>query len=139
MNIAQIIEQRDSGELRINFSPNWDYPLNSILGRFGLFPKEENLFKVTIDIAAEIVEAILWRDLSDSKEVMQKEAAKKFSEYLVHSMAPIDSVFYTNVNWHHDHAEAFLNSNSFTFSTFDCGVVCVGRKSAMSIWVEEEG
>lgn len=138
MNIAEIIEKRGCGELRINFSPKWNYPINSILSGFGLFPNEENLIEVTIEIACEIVEAILWRDLSYSGEIMPRGEAKRYSEYLVCSMAPPECTFYTNAEWHKYHGESSFGFNPFTSSTFDGGILCVGKNSAMSIWVKDE-
>jgi hypothetical protein len=138
MNITEIIEKRDCGELRINFSPNWDYPINSLLSGFGLSPNEENLIEVTIEIACEIVEAILWRDLAYSCEIMPREEAKRYSEYLLCFMAPPESTFYTNAEWHKYHRASSFGFSAFTSSTFDGGILCVGKNSAMSIWVEDE-
>ncbi len=138
MRIAEIIEKRDCGELRVNFSPNWNYPIKSILSGFGLFPNEENLIEVKIDIACKIVEAILWRDLAYSGEIMPREEAKKYSEYLVYSVAPDKSTFYTNVEWHKYHGASSFGLRPFTGSTFDGGILCIGKNSAMSIWVEDE-
>ena len=138
MNIAEIIEKRDCGELRISFSPNLNHPINSMLSAFGLFPNEEKLIEVTIEIACEIVEAILWRDLAYSGEIMPREEAKRYSEYLVSSMAPPESTFYTNAEWHKYHGASSFGLSSFTSSMIDGGVLCIGTNSAMSIWVEDE-
>ncbi len=138
MNITEIIEKRDCGELRINFSTNFNDPINSLLSGFGLAPNEEKLTEVTIEIACEIVEAILWRDLAYSSEIMSREEAKRYSEYLIYSMAPPESTFYTNAVWHNYHGASSFGYSGFTSATFDGGIICVGKNSAMSIWVKDE-
>ncbi|UDL05458.1 hypothetical protein [Marinobacter sp. CA1] len=138
MNIVEIIEKRGCGELRINFATNWNYSTNQILSGFGLFPNEENLIEVTIEVAREIVETLLWRDLAYSGEIMSKNDAIKYSEYLIYSQAPRESTFYTNAEWQKYHQTSSFSSKRFTNSTFDGGVLCVGKDSSMSIWVEDE-
>ncbi len=138
MNIAEIIERRDCGLFRIGFTQQFNYPINSTLSDFGLYTEQEKLIEVSAEIAVQIVETILWRDLAYTSEIMPRENARQYAEYLIYQMAPAEPTFYSNAEWHRYRQSGSFSWNSFTHSTFDAGILCIGRDSSMCIWVEDE-
>jgi len=138
MNIFEIIEKRNCGNLRISFSANRGDSMNQILSGFGLFQNEDLLEEITETQAREIVTILLWKDLAYSGEIMCKEDAESYSDYVISHVFSKDSTFFTNALWQNYHGNNSFSFTPFTKATFDGGVIAVSKNVVAMFWVDDE-
>ena len=106
---------------------------------FGLAPLPEQLREIEQTEAKGIIKTILWKDLAYSSELISEAMAIERANYLFSLFYDASVKLYTNGDWDNYHESGrSAGSNPLTSSTFDAGVLFIGKKFSACIWVEDE-
>lgn len=134
-----IPRERHVGKSRCQSVRVFSRTVPDVLAGFGLKPTEEALTEYSAERASEILAALLWKDLAYGCEIMPLTRAQELADDFVHSH-PHGTRFFANADW-----AAYLRERpkAFTFwnltpSTFDGGLLALGRDIASCVWVEDE-
>jgi hypothetical protein len=133
---------REAGSVRCASTNVWGEPqLGLLLSAFGLAPEPSFLHEVTGDRAAQVLAAVLHRDMAYKCEVMPAARAKELAYQFLASQET-GAKFYINADWSEYFAPkqgpSSFGWNPLTESTFDAVVLVVGQRYATCIWVEDE-
>ncbi len=72
MNIAEIINERKAGFIKIDTRHIYNSSLSCVLDLFGFTNKTDYLEECDINYAKEVLKTILWRDLAYRSELILK-------------------------------------------------------------------
>jgi hypothetical protein len=122
--------------VRIDDSKPWH-----VLTRLGFLPVHHHLVEVPAAKAHAILQAVLWKDLAYSQEVMPIARASQLATAFIHAHSHPEAHFFSNADWttYHDTSRGgAFGFNSLTDATFDGGIVAVCGGLASCAWVEDE-
>jgi hypothetical protein len=136
---AKIIAERRYGITRCLQARVFDRDLSAVLSMFGLDPSVGALIKLTAPHAQAVLEALLWKDLAYSVEIMPLEKAAALAHEFVNSGQHENTQYFSNADWslYFNKTRGF-SFTGFTESTFDGGVIAIGGGFASCVWVEDE-
>jgi len=138
VEISEIIKNRITGKIRINFGNYSNECLNELLKKNSLIEDNNRLNKITYESVKELLAYILENDIAYGTKYIESDQAKLYSNFLLENFNTSDSEYYTNCCWTDFLENGELNWSSLTESTFDIGIIVKKEGLYLCVWIEDE-